>query len=64
MKYAGGCGDSMEIRFKLNPKNEKDQVIIKVLSGEYSPLGDNQKYIIQDGNKWSRRATNVIWGTG
>lgn len=27
----------MEIRFKLNPKNEKDQVIIKVLQGEYSP---------------------------
>ena len=27
----------MEIRFKLNPKNEKDKVIIDVLSGEYSP---------------------------
>ena len=27
----------MEIRFKLNPKNEKDKVIINVLSGEYSP---------------------------
>ena len=27
----------MEIRFKLNPKNEKDKVIIDILSGEYSP---------------------------
>lgn len=27
----------MEIRFKLNPKNEKDKVILDVLSGEYSP---------------------------
>lgn len=31
------CGDSMEIRFKLNPKNEKDKVIIDVLCGEYFP---------------------------
>ena len=27
----------MEIRFKLNPKNEKDKVIMDVLAGEYSP---------------------------
>lgn len=27
----------MEIRFKLNPKNEKDKVIIDVLCGEYFP---------------------------
>lgn len=26
----------MEIRFNSNPKNEKDKVIIDVLSGEYS----------------------------
>lgn len=28
---------AMEIRFKLNPKNDKDKVIIDVLSREYSP---------------------------
>lgn len=27
----------MEIRFKLNPKNEKDKRIIELLGGEYSP---------------------------
>ena len=27
----------MEIRFKLNPKNEKDKAIIELLGGEYSP---------------------------
>ena len=27
----------MEIRFKLNEKNEKDKVIIDILNGEYSP---------------------------
>ena len=27
----------MEIRFKLNPKNERDKVIMDVLGGEYSP---------------------------
>lgn len=27
----------MEIRFKLNPKNEKDKAIIYLLGGEYSP---------------------------
>ena len=27
----------MEIRFKLNPKNEKDKMIMDVLGGEYSP---------------------------
>lgn len=37
MKFVEGCGGSMEIRFKLNPKNEKDKVIMDVLSGEYSP---------------------------
>lgn len=26
----------IEIRFKLNPKNEKDKAIIELLSGEYS----------------------------
>ena len=27
----------MEIRFKLNPNNDKDKIIINVLAGEYSP---------------------------
>lgn len=27
----------MEIRFKLNPKNKKDQEIIELLNKEYSP---------------------------
>lgn len=27
----------MEVRFKLNPNNDKDKIIINVLAGEYSP---------------------------
>lgn len=36
-QYVKGCGSNMEIRFKLNPNNDKDKIIINVLAGEYSP---------------------------
>lgn len=35
--FVVGCGDIMEVRFRLNPNNEKDKIIIGVLIGEYSP---------------------------
>lgn len=36
-QFVKGCGSNMEIRFKLNPNNDKDKIIINVLAGEYSP---------------------------
>lgn len=43
----------MEIRFKLNPNNDKDKIIINILAGEYSPA-DTIKNILYkialDGN--------------
>lgn len=53
-QYAKGCGSNMEIRFKLNPNNDKDKIIINVLAGEYSPA-DTIKNILYkmalDGNR-------------
>lgn len=39
----------MEIRFKLNPKNEKDKMIMDVLGGEYSPTDTIKKILYKIG---------------
>lgn len=53
-QFVKGCGSNMEIRFKLNPNNDKDKIIINVLAGEYSPA-DTIKNILYkmalDGNE-------------
>lgn len=45
----------MEIRFKLNPKNEKDKVIIDVLSGEYSPSETIKNILYKMGTNGAER---------
>ena len=40
----------MEIRFKLNPKNEKDKMIMDVLGGEYSPTDTIKNILYKIGN--------------
>lgn len=52
----------MEIRFKLNPKNEKDQVIINVLSGEYSPSETIKNILYKMGTNGADGQRVLFWG--